>query len=130
MPSLPTSAAAAEAVVLVPPPEELLEVPEPEELLEPLDVLELLELPEPLELPPDDDPPPEELEGLPEELLLELLPVFDGATFAAEVLEAGMPLALLTETLPQAFRLRQIVAAAATSSGEERGSRIRPWLSF
>ncbi|MFI4869771.1 MAG: hypothetical protein ACHQDD_10550 [Steroidobacterales bacterium] len=118
MPSLPASAAAAEAMVPVPPPEELLDELELEELLEPLEVLEPMEL------------PPEELEGLPEELLLALLPGFDCATLADEVPEAGMLLALSTATPPQALRLRQIVAAAATSSGEDQGSRIRPWLSF
>ena len=113
-------------MVLLPPAVEPLDVLEPEELLEPLELPELLE---PLELLP------EEFRALPEELLLEVLlpevlPGFDCPTLVDEVSEAGRLLALLTATLPQALRLRQIIAAAATSSGEDRGSRIRPWVSF
>jgi hypothetical protein len=107
MPSWLAKRAAAEPPAAVGPPPELLD-----ELLD--------ELLEPL---PDDAVVPEELAGLPEELLLVLLPVLDVATLGDDATEA--PVALSTETLPQATRLMHSAAAAAMRSGEDQGFRIR-----
>ncbi len=68
--------------------------------------------------------PPEELDGLPEELLLEVLPLLDAATLADEV--PDVPLALSVEPPPHALRLRQAAAAAAVSSGEKWGDGMNP----
>src|ERR1700681_123160 len=111
MPSWLAKRAAAEPPAAVGPLPELLD-----ELLDEL----LEELREPL---PDDAVVREELAGLPDELLLVLLPVPDGATLRDDATEA--PVALSAGTPPQATKLIQTAAAAAMSSGEDQGFRIR-----
>src|ERR1700694_3986815 len=109
MPSWLAKRAAAEPPAAVGPLPELLD-----ELLD--------ELLEPL---PDEAVVPEELAGLPDELLLVLLPVPDGATLRDDATEAAV--ALSAETPPQATKLIQTAAAAAAamSRGEEQAFRMR-----
>jgi hypothetical protein len=82
-------------------------------------VLALETPPEELELDELD-----ELDETDEPLLLLLL--LSAAAAVAEELPEGS-LALLVEPLPQALRLKQAAAAAATSSCEEKGWAMGSW---